>query len=222
MLQEVMILVGPILAVAIVVSLVVNIIQILTSLQDITVSTVSRLLATGARSVPHDAVDVASSGRSTRWASSPTFMGTCNDPDSPTYDHQRAADHWRAPYRAHAFRALLRQRRDSHPGEGGLVLAMTLLLFPTVGHDIGTYPPGPMADSDGLHGVHDRRGHGHRNQRRLRGRPDGGTGARRSDGLLPGEHPRSADPGRYHGDLRSSTRASSCFCFCAWMFTTGF
>jgi flagellar biosynthetic protein FliQ len=48
MLQEVMILVGPILAVAICVSLGVNIIQVLTSLQDTTVSTVSRLLATGA------------------------------------------------------------------------------------------------------------------------------------------------------------------------------
>jgi flagellar biosynthetic protein FliP len=50
MLQEVMILVGPILAVAIFVSLTVNIIQVLTSLQDNTVSTVSRLLATGAPS----------------------------------------------------------------------------------------------------------------------------------------------------------------------------
>ena len=48
MLQEVMILVGPILAVAIFVSLSVNVVQVLTSLQDTTVSTVSRLLATGA------------------------------------------------------------------------------------------------------------------------------------------------------------------------------
>lgn len=48
MLQEVMILVGPILLVAIVVSLVVNVVQTLTSLQDNTVSTVTRLLATGA------------------------------------------------------------------------------------------------------------------------------------------------------------------------------
>ena len=48
MLQEVMILVGPILAVAIAVSLGVNVVQVLTSLQDTTVSTVSRLLATGA------------------------------------------------------------------------------------------------------------------------------------------------------------------------------
>jgi flagellar biosynthetic protein FliQ len=47
MLQEVMILVGPILAVAITVSLGVNVVQVLTSLQDTTVSTVSRLLATG-------------------------------------------------------------------------------------------------------------------------------------------------------------------------------
>ena len=48
MLQEVMILVGPILAVAVVVSLLVNVVQVLTSLQDNTVSTVSRLLVTGA------------------------------------------------------------------------------------------------------------------------------------------------------------------------------
>jgi flagellar biosynthetic protein FliQ len=48
MLQEVVILVGPILAVAIFVSLAVNIVQVLTSLQDNTVSTVTRLLATGA------------------------------------------------------------------------------------------------------------------------------------------------------------------------------
>ena len=48
MLEEVMILVGPILAVAIIVSLVVNIMQVLTSLQDNTVSTVTRLLVTGA------------------------------------------------------------------------------------------------------------------------------------------------------------------------------
>ena len=47
MMQEVMILVGPILIVAITVSLGVNVIQVLTSLQDMTVSTVSRLLATG-------------------------------------------------------------------------------------------------------------------------------------------------------------------------------
>lgn len=48
MLQEVAILSAPILGVAVVVSLVVNIIQVLTSLQDSTVSTVPRLLATGA------------------------------------------------------------------------------------------------------------------------------------------------------------------------------
>jgi flagellar biosynthesis protein FliQ len=47
MMQEVMILVGPILAVAICTSLAVNIVQVLTSLQDNTVSTVTRLLATG-------------------------------------------------------------------------------------------------------------------------------------------------------------------------------
>ena len=46
-LQEVVLLAGPILAVAIFVSLVVNVIQVLTSMQDTTVSTVSRLLATG-------------------------------------------------------------------------------------------------------------------------------------------------------------------------------
>jgi flagellar biosynthesis protein FliQ len=47
MLQEVLILVGPILAVAITVSLTVNVLQTLTSLQDNTISTVSRLLVTG-------------------------------------------------------------------------------------------------------------------------------------------------------------------------------
>jgi len=47
MLQEVIILAGPILTVAIVVSLVVNIVQVLTSLQDTTVSMVARLVATG-------------------------------------------------------------------------------------------------------------------------------------------------------------------------------
>jgi flagellar biosynthesis protein FliQ len=47
MLQEVVILTTPVLAVAIFVSLTVNVIQVLTSLQDTTVSTVSRLLATG-------------------------------------------------------------------------------------------------------------------------------------------------------------------------------
>jgi flagellar biosynthetic protein FliQ len=48
MLQEVLILVGPILAVAITVSLLVNVLQTLTSLQDNTISTVTRLLVTGA------------------------------------------------------------------------------------------------------------------------------------------------------------------------------
>lgn len=47
MLQEVLILVGPILVIAIAVSLVINVLQVLTSLQDSTVSTVSRLLVTG-------------------------------------------------------------------------------------------------------------------------------------------------------------------------------
>jgi flagellar biosynthetic protein FliQ len=47
MLQEVIILSGPILIVAICVSLVVNIVQVLMSLQDTTISTVSRLVATG-------------------------------------------------------------------------------------------------------------------------------------------------------------------------------
>jgi flagellar biosynthetic protein FliQ len=47
MLQEVVILVAPILAAAILVSLVVNILQVLTSLQDQTLSQVPRLLVTG-------------------------------------------------------------------------------------------------------------------------------------------------------------------------------
>jgi flagellar biosynthetic protein FliQ len=46
-LQEVVILTAPILLVAIAVSLLVNIVQVLTSMQDTTVSTVSRLLAAG-------------------------------------------------------------------------------------------------------------------------------------------------------------------------------
>ncbi len=48
MLEEVIILVGPILLVAIAVSLLVNIVQVLTSLQDQTLSSVPRLFATGA------------------------------------------------------------------------------------------------------------------------------------------------------------------------------
>ena len=48
MLQEVVILVAPMLAVAIAVSLVVNILQVLTSLQDQTLSHVPRLIAMGA------------------------------------------------------------------------------------------------------------------------------------------------------------------------------
>lgn len=47
MLEEVMLLTAPILLVAICVSLLVNIVQVLTSLQDQTLSTVPRLLATG-------------------------------------------------------------------------------------------------------------------------------------------------------------------------------
>ena len=47
-LHEVLILAGPVLAVAVVVSLVVNVFQVLTSLQDNTISTVVRILATGA------------------------------------------------------------------------------------------------------------------------------------------------------------------------------
>jgi flagellar biosynthetic protein FliQ len=47
MLEEVIILTAPVLLVAIAVSLVVNIVQVLTSLQDQTLSTVPRLLATG-------------------------------------------------------------------------------------------------------------------------------------------------------------------------------
>jgi len=47
-LQEVVLLAGPILGIAIVVSLLVNIAQVLTSLQDMTISTVARLAATGA------------------------------------------------------------------------------------------------------------------------------------------------------------------------------
>jgi flagellar biosynthetic protein FliQ len=48
MLQEVVILMAPILIAAIAVSLVVNILQVLTSLQDQTLSQVPRLLVTGA------------------------------------------------------------------------------------------------------------------------------------------------------------------------------
>lgn len=47
-LQEVIILAGPVLFIAILVSLLVNIAQVLTSMQDATFATVSRLLATGA------------------------------------------------------------------------------------------------------------------------------------------------------------------------------
>lgn len=47
MLEEVMLLTAPILLVAICVSLMVNVVQVLTSLQDQTLSSVPRLLATG-------------------------------------------------------------------------------------------------------------------------------------------------------------------------------
>ena len=48
MLQEVAVLIAPVLAIAIFVSLLVNIVQVLTSLQDQTLAAVPRLLATGA------------------------------------------------------------------------------------------------------------------------------------------------------------------------------
>ena len=48
MLQEVVILIAPILIAAITVSLVVNVLQVLTSLQDQTLSHVPRLIVTGA------------------------------------------------------------------------------------------------------------------------------------------------------------------------------
>ncbi|MDR3736123.1 MAG: flagellar biosynthetic protein FliQ [Acidobacteriaceae bacterium] len=47
MLQEVVLLAGPILLAVVVVSLLVNILQVLTSLQDQTLSAIPRLLATG-------------------------------------------------------------------------------------------------------------------------------------------------------------------------------
>ncbi len=48
MLTEVIVLLAPILLVAILVSLLVNVVQVLTSLQDQTLSSVPRLIATGA------------------------------------------------------------------------------------------------------------------------------------------------------------------------------
>ncbi len=47
MLQEVALLIAPVLAIAVFVSLLVNIVQVLTSLQDQTLAAVPRLLATG-------------------------------------------------------------------------------------------------------------------------------------------------------------------------------
>ncbi len=46
-LQEVLILAGPVLVVAVIASLVVNVAQVLTSLQDQTVSSAARLIASG-------------------------------------------------------------------------------------------------------------------------------------------------------------------------------
>ena len=48
MLEEVAILIAPILLAVVIVSLAINIVQVLTSLQDQTLSTVPRLMATGA------------------------------------------------------------------------------------------------------------------------------------------------------------------------------
>jgi flagellar biosynthetic protein FliQ len=48
MLEEVAILIAPLLLVVVIVSLAINIVQVLTSLQDQTLSTVPRLMATGA------------------------------------------------------------------------------------------------------------------------------------------------------------------------------
>jgi flagellar biosynthetic protein FliQ len=48
MLEEVVILVGPILVIAVATSLIINVLQVLTSLQDQTLSSVPRLVATGA------------------------------------------------------------------------------------------------------------------------------------------------------------------------------
>lgn len=47
-LQEVLILSAPILAIAVLVSLLINVIQVLTSLQEVTISTVPRLFASAA------------------------------------------------------------------------------------------------------------------------------------------------------------------------------
>jgi len=47
-LQEILILAAPVLGIAVVVSLLINVVQVVTSLQETTLSTVPRLLATGA------------------------------------------------------------------------------------------------------------------------------------------------------------------------------
>lgn len=47
-LQEVVLLAAPVLGIAVLISLIINIVQVLTSLQETTISTVPRLLATAA------------------------------------------------------------------------------------------------------------------------------------------------------------------------------
>ena len=137
MLQEVVILAGPILAMAIVVSLAVNVVQVLTSLQDMTISTVARLAATGSAPVPADAVDVAASGQShsvdvLRLSGVPQMI------EIPLMTIiTGAADHRRAPDRAHAVCAVLRQRSDSRAHQGGSGAGADLVLYPTVGQQIG-------------------------------------------------------------------------------------
>ncbi len=115
MLEEVMILVGPILAVAIVVSLTVNIVQVLTSLQDNTVSTVTRLLVTGA-ALFFLMLGCGAISLTTRSACSPTFTGTCDDQHTSPLHHQCPVDHKRAPHRAHAVRPVFWKQRDSRTG----------------------------------------------------------------------------------------------------------
>ena len=109
MLQEVIILAGPILVVAICVSLVVNIVQVLTSLQDTTISTVTRLVATGGALFYLDAMDVASPCpfhpfNLFRFSCVPEMI------EIPLhYDHHRPAHHRRAALGTHAVRAFLWQ-----------------------------------------------------------------------------------------------------------------
>ena len=61
-LLEVLLLAVPILAIAVVVSLLVNIAQVLTSLQEATISAVPRLLAVGRSFIFSHALDVAADG----------------------------------------------------------------------------------------------------------------------------------------------------------------